>query len=78
MSGPIVVKDSSPAAAIAMPVVSTGSAPKRSTSRAVMPRERTRDGQRPRQERGAGLQRAEAADLLEVERDQEERRSTSR
>ena len=37
-----------------------------------------RDGERPGQERGAGLQRAVVADVLEVERAEEERRVHAR
>ena len=44
------------------------------TSRAVMPCESDRDGERPGQERRAGLQRAVVADVLEVERAEEEGR----
>ena len=41
VSGPTVANRSSPAAAVAMPVVRTGSGPNRWTSRAVMPWEST-------------------------------------
>ena len=49
-------------------------APKRATSRAVTPERQDADGQRPGQEREAGLERAVVEHVLEVQRAEEERR----
>ena len=61
-----------------MPAVSTGSGPKRCDEPRGDPLREHRDGERPGQERGAGLQRAVVADVLEVERAEEERRVHAR
>ena len=74
VSGPTVANSRSPAAAIAMPVVRTGSGPNRVTSLVVMPWESDRDRERPRQEGRARLEGAVVANVLEVERAEEERR----
>ena len=74
VSGPTVANRSSPATALAMPAVSTRNRPEAPDQPRGDALREDGDGQRPGQERRAGLQGAVVADVLEVERAEEEGR----